>query len=99
MNMFVDQSLAANQEKVVEEQPVRGFYRICDVPSKQCDDSPLEDIEYPDRITGRKNSVFGHKGKMIHTDGSRDTKLTKVYKRADNSGKLLKALKRMGLSA
>jgi hypothetical protein len=102
MNLFVDQSITAQQEKVEEEEerrPVRGFYRICDVPTKQCDDSPLESIEHPDRITSRKNSVFGHKGKMIHTDGKKDTKLTKIYKRGDNSGTFLKALKRMGLSA
>lgn len=100
MNLFVDQSLRAQKEKVEEEErPVRGFYRICDVPTKQCDDSPLESIEHPERITSKKNTVFGHQGKMIHTDGKKDTKLTKVYKRDDNSGKLLKALKRMGLSA
>lgn len=100
MNMFADQSLSAQEEKVEEEEgSVRGFYRICDVPTKQCDDSPLESIEHPDRITSRKNSVFGHQGKMVRTDGSKDTKLTKVYKRDDNSGKLLKALKRMGLSS
>lgn len=99
MNMFVDQSLRAQEEKMeVEEKPVRGFYRICDVPTKQCDDSPLESIEHPDRITSRKNTVFGHKGKMIQTDGKKATKLTKVYKRDDNSGRLLKALKRMKLS-
>jgi len=100
MNLFVDQSLRAQEEKIEkEDKPVRGFYRICDVPTKQCDDSPLESIEHPDRITSKKNTVFGHQGKMIHTDGSKDTKLTKVYKRDDNSGKLLKALKRMGLSS
>lgn len=98
--MFVDQSLRAQEEKMelVEEKPVRGFYRICAVPTKQCDDSPLESIEHPDRITSRKNTVFGHKGKMIQTDGKRETKLSKVYKRDDNSGKLLTALKRMKLS-
>jgi len=102
MDMFVDQSLRAQEKELAvaeeKEKPVRGFYRICNVPTKQCDDSPLENIEHPDRITSRKHSVFGHQGKMIHTDGSKDTKLTKVYKRGDNSGKLLRALKRMKLS-
>jgi len=80
-------------------EPVEGaFYRICNVVSKPCDDSPLEDIEYPDRMTGRKNSIFGHEGQMIKTDGTgRNTKLTKVYKRGDNRGALLDALKRMKL--
>lgn len=103
MNMFVEQSIRAQEmEQAVaeeKEKPVRGFYRICNVPTRQCDDSPLENIEHPDRITSRKHSVFGHQGKMIHTDGKKDTKLTKVYKRGDNSGKLLRALKRMKLSA
>lgn len=82
-----------------EVEPVEGaFYRICNVVSKPCDDSPLEDIEYPDRMTGRKNSIFGHEGQMIKTDGTgRNTKLTKVYKRGDNRGALLDALKRMKL--
>ena len=100
INLFVDQSLRAQEEKVMEEEkPVRGFYRICDSTTKQCDDSPLQNVEHPERFTSKKNTVFGHQGKMIRTDGKRDTKLTKVYKRDDNSGKLLKALKRMGLSA
>ncbi len=104
MKQFVDQSLAAQEEERMTaeskgDRPVRGFYRICNVPTKQCDDSPLENIEHPDRITSRKNSVFGHQGKMVCTDGSKkETKLTKVYKRGDNSGKLLRALKRMKLT-
>jgi len=104
INTFVEQSRNAQMSESVEEgvgkstKPVRGFYRICDVPSKQCDESPLESIEHPERITSKKKNVFGHEGKMIKTDGKgKDTKLTKVYKRKDNAGKLLKALKRMRL--
>jgi len=76
----------------------RGFYRICDAPTKICDDSPLVNVEYPERLA--KNSAFRHKGTMIHTDGSKatsKTKLTKVYKRKDNRGVLLNALKRMNI--
>jgi hypothetical protein len=104
MNMFVEQSLNAQRDALAEAESkdttVKGaFYRICDVPSKPCDDSPLESIEYPERITGRKKSVFGHEGQMIRTDGTgRNTKLTKVYKRGDNRGALLKALRRMKLN-
>lgn len=103
MNMFVEQSQNAQREALVEAEAkdtaVKGaFYRICDVPSKPCDDSPLESIEHPERITARKKSVFGHEGQMIKTDGTgRATKLTKVYKRDDNRGVLLKALRRMKL--
>ena len=104
LNMFVEQSRGAEveNEEVVRSQEVAvegAFYRICDVPPKPCDDSPLADIEYPDRITGRKKTVFGHNGQMIKTDGTgKNTKLTKVYKKNNNRGALLKALKRMKLS-
>lgn len=104
MNLFVEQSQNAQRDAVAEAESkatvVKGaFYRICDVPSKPCDDSPLESIEHPERITGRKNSVFGPEGQMIRTDGTgRNTKLTKVYKRDDNRGALLKALRRMKLN-
>lgn len=104
MNKFVEQSQSL-QGKELEDAKERNtivkgaFYRICDIPSKPCDDSPLESIEYPERITSRKKSVFGHEGQMIHTDGSsKNTKLTKIYKRGDNRGVLLKALKRMKLN-
>jgi hypothetical protein len=104
MNLFVEQSQNAQRDAVAEAESkatvVKGaFYRICDVPSKPCDDSPLESIEHPERITGRKHSVFGPEGQMIRTDGTgRNTKLTKVYKRDDNRGALLKALRRMKLN-
>ena len=85
MGLFVKQSQDQKEVDVVveagEERKVKGFYRICDIPPKQCDDSPLQDIEHPERITGKKNSVFGYEGQMIQTDGTgRRTKLTKVYK-------------------
>jgi len=110
--MFVDQSQSAQGETIEKangnvdeessssEDAVKGaFYRICDVPSKPCDDSPLETIEHPERITSRKRTVFGHEGKMVQTDGTgKNTKLTKIYKRDDNRNALLKALRRMKLN-
>jgi len=104
MDMFVEQSRGAQEEALMEAEgrdaSVKGaFYRICDVPSKPSDDSPLENIEHPERITSRKRSTFGHEGQMIRTDGTgRNTKLSKVYKKGDNRGALLKALKRMKLT-
>jgi len=103
LSSFIDQSqeklkadkLAASQNKGFVS---RAYYRICGVPTRQCDDSPLEDIEFPSRITSRQGTLFGHKGKHIHTDGKRCTKLTKVYKRDDNRGALQNALKRMKLN-
>ena len=104
MDMFVEQSQGAQAEAIEEAESrasvVKGaFYRICDIPAKPCDDSPLQAVEHPERITSRKNSVFGHDGQLIQTDGTgKNNKLTKVYKRDDNRGALLKALKRMKLS-
>jgi len=71
------------------------YFRICDAPTRELDDSPLQDIVHPERITSRKGTVFGHKGKFVSTDGKGPTKLTKVYKRDDNRGLLLNALRRM----
>jgi len=72
------------------------YFRIGDVPARELDDSPLQDIEHPERITSRRGAVFGNKGKFVNTDGKgRRTKLTKVYKRDDNRGVLLNALRRM----
>eukprot|EP00555_Chaetoceros_dichaeta_P000473 CAMPEP_0198278284 /NCGR_PEP_ID=MMETSP1447-20131203/66294_1 /TAXON_ID=420782 /ORGANISM="Chaetoceros dichaeta, Strain CCMP1751" /LENGTH=310 /DNA_ID=CAMNT_0043973359 /DNA_START=38 /DNA_END=971 /DNA_ORIENTATION=- len=112
LSLFITQSQEAQSEAVVDEATAEGsddngggvvvkgaYFRICDVPSRQCDDSPLQDIQHPERITARKGSVFGHKGKFIKTDGKGSrTKLTKVYKRDDNRGALLNALRRMKLN-
>lgn len=74
------------------------FYRICAVPKRQLDESPLRDIEHPERITSRRKTVFGDKGKFVVAEGTgRRTKLTKVYRRDDNRGALLGALRRMRL--
>jgi len=110
--MFIDQSQEAQaeardeMEMVGEQEEIKlsagsggAYYRICDIPEKICDDSPLEGIECPERFTSKKKSVFGHEGQMIHTDGTgKATKLTKVYKRDDNRGWLMNALKRMKLN-
>ena len=104
INKFVEQSqeeqLQTKLEASEKDTAVQGaFYRICNVPKKECDDSPLGDIEHPERITSRKRSVFAHEGQMIQTDGTgKNTKLSKVYKRGDNRGALLGALKRMKLN-
>jgi len=109
LSLFISQSQEAQSETVVDESTAesivdndvdvavkRAYFRICDVPLRQCDNSPLEDIEHPERITSRKKTVFWHKGKFIHTDGKgKRTKMTKIYKRDDNRGVLLNALRRM----
>jgi len=112
LSLFISQSQEAQSEAVVDEATAEGsddngggvivkgaYFRICDVPSRQCDDSPLQDIEHPERITSRKRTVFGHKGKFVNTNGKGSrTKLTKIYKRDDNRGALLNALRRMKLN-
>jgi hypothetical protein len=104
MNMFIEQS----RNKYASEQQLRdnkaqeyfrgAFFRICNVPTRSLDTSPLEAVAHPERITTKKGRVFAHRGQMIHTDGSgKKTKLTKVYKRGDNRGTLLKALQEHGI--
>ena len=112
MARFVEQSISGADDEGDKDSgasaagddlvKVKGYYRICDSPRKTCDDSPLESFEFPERSDVPRNmerTVFGHEGQMIHTDGSgRSTKLTKVYKRGDNRGKLLGALRRMKIN-
>ena len=113
MSRFVEQSISGADEDGGNQDgsasaagddivKVKGYYRICDSPRKTCDDSPLESFEFPERSdvpNKLEREVFGHEGQMIHTDGNgRSTKLTKVYKRGDNRGKLLGALRRMKIN-
>lgn len=92
------ESTAGEQGDGVEVEGA--YYRICDIPPRQCDDSPLEDVAHPERITCKKRTVWGHTGRLVSTDGGKGsrTKLTKVYKRDDNCGALLSALRRMKLN-
>mmetsp|Transcript_29159 Transcript_29159/g.64288 ORF Transcript_29159/g.64288 Transcript_29159/m.64288 type:complete len:288 (+) Transcript_29159:26-889(+) len=97
-----DSTAVAREQQDGGSHVVKGYYRICDSPRTTCDDSPLESFEFPDRAGVSKameRTVFGHDGQMIHTDGTgRSTKLSKVYKRRDNRGRLLGALRRMKVS-
>jgi hypothetical protein len=45
----------------------------------------------------RTSGEFEYSGKLINTDGKRSTKLTKLFKRRDNEGKLLDYVKDMKL--
>mmetsp|Transcript_2731 Transcript_2731/g.3883 ORF Transcript_2731/g.3883 Transcript_2731/m.3883 type:complete len:273 (+) Transcript_2731:170-988(+) len=106
LDAFVAESRKSYEVEEAKKQSrsktVKGaFYRICDVPARSCDDSPLENVIHNERFatgSGRMRS-FGTTGKMIVTDGTgKKTKLTKVYGRRDNRGAFLKALNRMGLN-
>lgn len=99
MNLFIEQSRNKHSvEKQMRDDKgqlshIGAFFRIGTVPKRPLDDSPLEKLVHPERITTRKGKVFAHRGQMIHTDGTgKKTKLTKVYKRGDNRGALWTAL-------
>ena len=86
------------------------YYRIGDIPRRSCDTSPLEELEYNMRTAQPRDRAFdlpGGKGarlvevehkKALGLLGKDETKLTKVYKRGDNRGAFLGALKRMHLA-
>ena len=96
MEMFVSQSLEGSEEASVDKEvPVRrALFRIGDINEKQCDDSPVFNMI---NAPYRKAEEFGYKGKLVQTDGKKKTKLTKIFKRRDNEGKLYDALKTMKL--
>ena len=96
MDSFVAQSLEGRRaESSSKEVRVRrALFRIGDVPERLCDDSPVAGVI---NAKGRTANEFDYKGKLIATEGKKPTKLTKLFKRRDNEGLLLDALKRMQL--
>jgi hypothetical protein len=88
--------------------PVLGaYYRIGPVPRRACDTSPLEELEFNTRTAQPRDRAFelpGGKGaRLVEVEhnkllGKDETKLTNVYKRRDNRGASLGALKRMRLA-
>lgn len=94
MNAFVAQSQEKKEDDGGELRARRALFRIGDPLTKPCDDSPLKDIQNP---TPYRSNEFDYKGQLVATDGTRDTKLTKLFKRRDNKGMLYDALRRMKL--
>lgn len=98
MDSFVAQSLEGRSraaEPASKEVRVRrALFRIGDVNERLCDDSPVASVINPKQ---RSAGEFDYKGKLIATDGKKPTKLTKLFKRRDNEGLLLDALKQMKL--
>ena len=95
MNTFVAQSQETSEESdnaVLHAR--RALFRIGDVLPKPCDDSPLQGVQNP---TTYRAGEFDYTGQLVATDGARDTKLTKLFKRRDNKGKLLDSLHKMKL--
>ena len=101
MNTFVSQSqsgrLSDEEQALSKTVPVvrRALFYMGEPPKKMSDESPVRDVHNP---KSPRPGEFDYQGKLVATDGKRNTKLTKVYKRRDNESKLYDALKRMGLA-
>lgn len=104
-----DDKKGVQQQSLVNgKAPVLGaYYRIAPVPRRTCDTSPLEEIEFASRTAQPRDRAFdfpgGKEARLVEVEHNRllgrdETKLTNVYKRRDNRGALLGALKRMRLA-
>jgi hypothetical protein len=103
MDAFIGQSLQeaepveggdlATAATTKEVKVKAGFFRIGDLP--ETEDSPMAHSIFDTRQPQR--GEFDYPGQLVQTDGARKTKLTKMFKRRDNAGGLLDALKRMKL--
>ncbi|KAL3810073.1 hypothetical protein ACHAXA_011806 [Cyclostephanos tholiformis] len=107
----VDGEAEAETTAIDGVTPVLGaYYRISHIPRRVCDTSPLEELEYAARTAQPRDRAFdlpGGKGaRLVEVEhkcalgllGGNETKLTNVYKRRDNRGAFLGALKRMRLA-
>ena len=74
----------------------KALFRISGYLPAPGDDSPLRDGVFRSKLSQQRGE-FNFEGQMIATGGKRATKLTKIFKRRDNQGKLLNALGRMKL--
>jgi len=84
------------------------YYRLGPLPRRSCDTSPLEELEFfSSRTALPRDKAFnlpGGKGaRLVEVEhsilfGADATKLTNVYKRDDNRGAFMSALRRMRLA-
>jgi ubiquitin len=86
------------------------YYRIGNLPRRTGDTSPLEEVEFSSRSALPRDRAFdlpgGRGARLVEVEhksgfgllGKEETKLTNVFKRGDNRGALLGALKRMRLA-
>jgi hypothetical protein len=94
MDAFVGQSLVVSEEPSSEKVST-ALFRIGDSPMVV--ESPLRDGVFLQKQPQRGEFTYG--GKMVAVDSRKQaTKITKVFKRRDNEGKLLNALSRMRLN-
>lgn len=108
LNDVVDED-NVEAEKNVEDEGTKALFRIGDIPSKVSDDSPFGGIIYANTKGGMNIDEFdfGTSRSPTKPKSARNfwvspskkglTKLTNVYKRKDNCGSLLNALRRMKL--
>ena len=103
MDQFVSTSLERPELKKGEEEPTKkedgvrvrkSLFRIGDVMDRVGDDSPVFNML---NAQEKSRTEFDYEGKLVETNGSKSTKLTKLFKRRDNEEKLLKAVKTMKL--
>ena len=99
MDAFIGQSVQAIEpsDNIVsttsKTEVKQAFFRIGDIPEKE--DSPMAHSIFDNKEP--QKGEFDYTGHLVPTDGKRKTKLTKIFKRRDNAGELLDALKRMKL--
>ena len=101
MDLFVTQSLEGLSENEGNEEGElrvrRALFRIGDAREKVCEDSPLQSAINP---STRPAGEFDYKGKLVSTQSihGAGVKLTKLFKRRDNEGKLFDSVKKMHLN-
>jgi len=94
------------------EDKTIALFRIGDVPRRPCDDSPFEGIIYSSgrgkmrleefifdsENVDQSSPKLTRRNTWVQTSKKGTAKLTNVYKRNDNFGSLLQALKRMKMN-
>lgn len=106
LQVFIDDCNHVEQVHENEQDRTVGLFRVGDCPRRLCDDSPLEAVVYAH--SREKMSLdefdFANSGSRsmarkawVPTSKKGSAKLTNVFKRKDNYGALLTALKRMKL--
>mmetsp|Transcript_17942 Transcript_17942/g.25853 ORF Transcript_17942/g.25853 Transcript_17942/m.25853 type:complete len:99 (-) Transcript_17942:65-361(-) len=94
MDSFVRQSLDSSTTAITNTKQVpvkKALFRVADTIPREGQESFLKDNVF-DTIG---EDHFDYQGQLLATDGGRSTKLTKLFKRRDNKGKLFGELQRM----
>lgn len=98
-----DDSTTTSEEEPSGAVATLSLFRIGDVPRKLYDDSPFDSLIYANSRAKFTAEEFHFGGPMtngkswVSTGKNGHAKLTKVFKRRDNYGSLMSALRRMKL--